>query len=119
MSRGISHICVSPWFTVVNVETMDYNVRHVLNRNARPTGDMDTSATAVYGLEGIHNQFLFQSNDHVASEDDPKGFVLDDGVTESSWFGVDGVVVTGVSNDVDFAVSTADGVFAETDPTIS
>ena len=118
MSRGISHVRVSPWLTVVNVETMDYNVCHVLNGNARPTGDMDASATAVDGFEGIHNQFFFQSNHHIASEDDPEGFILDYGVTESSWFRVNWIIVAGVSDDVDLAVATANGVFAESNPTV-
>lgn len=118
MPRGISHVCVPSLLAVVNVQSMNYDVRHVLNRNAGSAGDVDTGATAVDGLEGVHDQLLFQSNDHVASEDDPKGFVLDHCVPESSRFWVDGIVVAGVGDDVDLSVTAANGVFAEPNSTV-
>lgn len=53
---------------------------------------MNIGSSAIDGFEGIHEEFLFELDDHVGFEDDPKGFVLDYGVTECAWFWVHGVV---------------------------
>ena len=61
----------------MDVDTVDDDVSHVLNSDARAAGDVHASSTAVYGLERVHHQLFFQLYDHVTCEDDPQRLVLD------------------------------------------
>ncbi|KAM1169762.1 hypothetical protein ACFX19_032035 [Malus domestica] len=57
---------------------------------------VDVDAVTVDGLEAVDNELVFELNGHVGREDDPEGFVLDDGVAERArswvrWVGIGGV----------------------------
>lgn len=71
MPRRVSNISIPALLAVVDVQTMDDDIRHVLNSNARPAGDVYIGSSAVDGLERVHHELLFQLNGHVTFEDDP------------------------------------------------
>lgn len=76
---------------------------------------MDVDTSTVDGFVRVENEFVFEFDDHVGWKDDPKGFVLDDGVPKGAWFGVNGVVVGGIGDGVDPTAFSAEGASCEAD----
>lgn len=103
---------------VMDVQAMDDDVGDVLDGDAGAIGNVHVGATAVDGLEAVHDQLLLERDHHVALEDDPQRLVADDGVPERALLGVHRVVVAGVGDHVDLAVAAADGVAAEADAAV-
>lgn len=97
---------------------MDDDVRDVVDGDAGAVGYVDAGAPAVDGLVRVHHQLLLQLDDHVPLEDDPEGLVLDHSVADGARLRVHGVVVAGVTDHVDPAVLSPDGVLAEPDGTV-
>lgn len=98
---------------MVDMDVVDDDVGDVLEGYAAVSGDVDVGAAAVDGFEAVEDELVFEFDQHVGGEDDPEGFVLDDGVPESAGFRVSCVVVGGVDDDVDLTAFAADGVAAE------
>uniref|UniRef100_A0A1J3K5H8 Uncharacterized protein n=1 Tax=Noccaea caerulescens TaxID=107243 RepID=A0A1J3K5H8_NOCCA len=99
----------------MNMDPMDDDVRHELDRDAGAISDVDIDATAIDCLEAVHYQLFFQGDDHVPLEDDPERLVLDHGVTECPGSRVHRVIVARVAHDVVTTVSPSDCVAAESD----
>lgn len=74
--RVPDHPAASP-FVVVNVNPVNDDVLHELDRDLSPVADMNVGSTPVYGLVAGHHQLLAQSYVHTAREDDPKRPRLD------------------------------------------
>lgn len=102
----------------MHMQPMHNHVRNELNGNARTIGNVHVSPTSIYGLEAVHDQLLLELDHHVALEDDPERFVLDHSVAEGTGSWVHGVVVRGVSDDVEAAVAAPNGVAAEPDAAV-
>lgn len=119
MRRRRSNVGVPRWFTMVNVDVMYNNMGDILQCYTPIPRDMNGDTTAVDGFERVENQLVLQLDDHVCWEDDPEGFVLNDGVAESAWFGVSNVVVGGIHDGVDSATFSAEGSLPETYRTVS
>jgi len=113
--RRVSDVGVPRRLAIVNVNSVNDHVAHVVYGDAAAAGDVHTGASAVDCLERVHQKLLFQRDYHVPLEDYPQGFVLYGGVTEGSGLWIHGVVVAGVCHLVDPTVSSADGVLAEPD----
>lgn len=80
VSRRATNHCIPSWLAVMNVDSMDDDVRHVLDGDARAIGDVHIGPASVDGLEAVHDQFLLEGDHHVALEYNPEGPVLDHGV---------------------------------------
>ena len=115
MVGGVSHIGVASPLAVVYVETMNDNVCHVLDCNAWPSGNVDAGASAVDGLEGVHDQLLLQFDHHISFENDPQWLLLDHCISESSGLRVYRVVVFGVCHNVNLPVSSTHRMLSEPD----
>lgn len=61
---------------------------------------MNVVPSTVDGLVEVENEFLFEVDDGVGWEDDPKGFILDDGMPERSQFSVNRVMIGGIGDGV-------------------
>ena len=103
---------------VMDVKSMDDDVGDELNGDARTVGDMNIVTATIYSLETVHDQLLLEGDDHVALEDDPERYILDDSVAESARLRVDRVVVAGVVDHVESTVTPADGVATEPDSAV-
>jgi hypothetical protein len=98
---------------VVDVDAVDDDVVDVLDGNGSASGDVDVDATAVDGLEAVHDELVLQLDVHVAGEYDPERLILQCAIAERSRCGVDDVVVAVICHDVDFPILAADGVLPE------
>lgn len=76
-----SYHSVPTLLTIMDMNPMDDNVGHVLDRDTRPTRDVYGSSTTIDGFERVHDELFFEPNRHVSLEDDPEWLVLDDGVS--------------------------------------
>src|SRR4051812_29725141 len=79
-----SHHSITSWYTIMNMKSMNDNISNILNRNARSIRDMHIRSSSINSLETVHNQLLFQLNNHVSLEHNPKWPILDNSVTQSS-----------------------------------
>ncbi|KAF3790928.1 hypothetical protein EJ110_NYTH15672 [Nymphaea thermarum] len=114
VARRAPDQCIASRLAVMDVYAMDDDVGDILDGDAGAIGDVNVGTTAVNGLEAL----LLEDDDHVALEHDPKGLVLDDGVTEGPWPGVHGVVVRGVGHHVVASIAAANGVAPEPDTAV-
>lgn len=103
---------------VVDVDVVDDDVGHVLEREAAVAGDFDVGAAAVDGFVAVDDELVFELDEHVGGEGDPDGFRLDDGVAEGARRGVRRVAVGGVGDDVDLATFAAEGALGEADAAV-
>lgn len=102
----------------MNVETMNYDVGHVLDGNARSSSNVDVSSSAVDCLEGVHDQLLLQLDHHVSFEDNPEWLILDDTVSECAWLGIHRVVPC-IRDHIYFPISATNGMLSKPNCTIS
>lgn len=77
----------------MDVDVVDNNVGHVLERETSIACYVDVSSTTVDGFVAVENEFVSELDGHASGEDDPEGFILDDTVTEGSRSWVGGVTV--------------------------
>ncbi|KAL5990159.1 hypothetical protein ACLOJK_011056 [Asimina triloba] len=119
MAWGAANHRVASGLAVMDMESMDNNISDKLNGYAGPVCYMDICPTPIDGLEAVHNQLLFQDDDHVTLEYDPKGLVLDDGMPKSARARVDRIIVTGVSDDVVASITSTNGLAPKANPTVS
>ena len=113
--RRVPHQRIPSLLAVMDMKPVNDDVAHVLYSDARPPCDVHDCPAPVDRLVRIHQQLLLKRDCHIIGKDDPKWFLLDDGVTESARSGVDSVIVAGVHDHIDLAVLSADGVLAEAD----
>ena len=118
MARGVPHISIPSSLAIMYVNPMNYNVGHVLYSNAWPAGNVNFGASAVDGLERVHEQFFLQFDHHVTCENDPQRFILDNSMPKSARFGVDRVTVTGVGHHIYFPIPATNGMLTEPNGTI-
>ena len=71
MRRRASHHSVTRPSTIMDINPMYNNIRHILDRDTRASRDRDIHASSVDGLEAVHDQLLFQDDHHVPFEYDP------------------------------------------------
>lgn len=77
---GVTHHSIPSPLAVVYVNAVYDNVGHILYGDAWTTCYVDARSSTVDCFERVHDQFFLESDGHVALEDDPQRFVLDDGV---------------------------------------
>ena len=103
----------------MNMKTMDYNIGDKLNGNTTPIGNMNIDSSAINGLETVHDQLLLELNRHVLLEHNPERLLLNDSMAEGAWSGVNRVIIPGVRDDIEAAVTAPNGITAETNTAIS
>lgn len=119
MAGRASHHGVPCGLAVVDVESVDDDVSDVLDGDAGTAGDVNVSASAVNGLEAVHDELLLERDDHIPLEDDPERLILDDTIAEGALSRVDRVIVAGVGDNVDLAIAATNGIAAEADAAVS
>jgi len=115
---GVPHHSIPPLLTVMDIYPVDYNIGHILYRNAWPTRNVHASASSVDGLEGVHDKLLLQLNHHVPGEYDPERLLLNHRVTERPRLRRHRVIVAGIRHHVDFPVLSSNRVFPKPNCTI-
>jgi len=80
---------------------------------------MHVAASAVQGLEAVHDELLLQLNHHVLLEDDPQRLILDDAIAQCAGGRIHHVVVAVVGNHIDPTVLPSHGIPPESDCTVS
>lgn len=118
MTRRIPHIGIPTLLTVMNVQTMNYNVGHVLDGNARSSSNVDAGSSTVDGLEGVHDQLLLQLYHHVTFEDDPEWLILYYTVSECTWLGTHRVIPC-IRYHIYFPISATNGMLPKPNRTVS
>lgn len=103
---------------MVDVDVVNDDVGHVLEREATVAGDFDVDAAAVDGFVAVDDELVFELDEHVGGEGDPDGFRLDDGVAKGAWRWVRWVVVGGVGDDVDLSTFAAECALGEADAAV-
>lgn len=97
---------------------MNDDVSHKLDCDAGSIGYVNVGPTTINGLEAVHDQFLLQLNHHIPLEDNPERLVLNDRMAQSTWFWVNRVIVTGVSDNIEAAITTPDCISSKTNATV-
>ena len=100
---------------MVNVDVVDDDVAHLLDREASVAGDLHVRAASVDGFVASDDELVSESDPHVAGEDDPERLRLDHGVAEGSGGRVRRVVVGGVGDEVKAPAFTAERALSEAD----
>ena len=119
MVGGVPHIGVASLLAVVYVEAMNDNVGHVLDSNARPSRNVDAGASAVDGLERVHDQLFLQFDHHIPLENDPQWLLLDHCISQSARLRVHRVIVPWVCHHVNLPISSAYGMPPKPDWAVS
>lgn len=113
VGRARGNVGVAAGLAVVDVDVVDDDVGHELERHAPVAHDVDVGAAAVDGLEAVHDELVLQLDGHVGGEHDPERLLLDHGVPERARDGFRGVAVGGVGDHVDLTPFASHGVTAE------
>lgn len=113
MGRRAPYVGRSGGLTVVNVNVVNDDVVHILNRKARSSSDVHIVTTTVESLETVHDELLFELYVHVAAKHNPEWLGLNDAIAECPFLGVNHVVVAVISDYIYFSVFTTDGVLAK------
>ena len=64
MLRGTPHHCISFLYALMNVNSMNYYVRHKFYCNAAIVGNVGIVASSIDCLEAIHDELFFELNGH-------------------------------------------------------
>lgn len=74
---GASHHGIPCGFAVMDVETMDDNICHILDCDAASISNVHIGSSPINCLEAVHNKLLLQLYHHVTLEHNPQRPVLD------------------------------------------
>lgn len=118
VARGAPHHSIPSLLAVMNIYSVNNNICDILNGNARTTSNVHAGTPPVNSFEGIHDELFLQLDYHVTLKNNPQRLVLNDGVAEGSGFRGDRIVVAGVGDHIDFTVSSANGILAESNGAI-
>lgn len=113
MAGRVPYNSTRPRLTVMDMETMNDNVRRIVYRDARAAGDMDAGAAAVDRLERVHHELFLQRDHHVSFEDDPQRFVLYHSVSQCPGPRVYRIIITRVTHHVNSPVFPSNRVLPE------
>lgn len=102
----------------MNVQAMNDNIGYKLNCDACSISNVHIDSSTINCLEAVHDQLLFQLNNHVPLEHNPQGPVLDHSMAKSARFRVHRVIIPGVSHHIKFSITTTDSIPAKTNATI-
>lgn len=102
----------------MDMQTMNYNVCNKLDCNAGSISNVNIGSAAINGLEAIHDELLLQLDHHVTLEDNPERLVLDDSMAQSTGSGVNGIIIAGVSDNIEASITTTNGISAKTNATV-
>lgn len=119
MCGGAPNICISRRFTVVDMNSMNDNIGHILNCNASSICYMNIGTSTINSLITVHDKLLLELNNHIFLENNPERFGLNNSVPQSARSRIDRVIVIWICNYIKSAILTSNGVFAKSDGTIS
>ena len=85
-----------------------------LDGDAGSISNMDIDSTAINGLVAVHYELLLQCYHHIEVENDPERLVLDNSMAQSARPGVNRVVITRISDNIETAITASNGVSTKT-----
>lgn len=118
MTRRAPNHGIPCGLTIMYMQTMDNYICHKLHRDTSPIRNVHINSSSIYGLEAVHDQFLFECDNHVPFEDDPEWPVLDDSMAEGAWSGIYGIVVTRIRDDIVTPVAAANSIASKANGTV-
>lgn len=71
MRRRVTNHGVAGRLAVMDMEAVDDDIGDELDSDACAISNVDVDATAIDGLKAVHEELLFESDDHVPFEHDP------------------------------------------------
>lgn len=118
MGRGAPDHGVSSGLAVMDVKAMDNDIGHKLDCNAGPISNMHIGSPCINSLKAVHDQLLLQRYNHIPLEHNPERPVLNNGVPESARPGVHGVIIAGISHNIEPAISAPYSIAPKPNPAI-
>lgn len=115
---GAPHHGIASWLAVMDVQTMNDNISNILDRDASSISNVDIDPTGVNGLEAVHYELLLQFYNHVTLEHNPERLVLDNSMAQSARLGVDSVIVAGVGDHIEAAITATYGISSKSNATV-
>lgn len=103
----------------MHIDTMDDNISDELNCDAGSISNVYIHTTPINGLEAVHDELFLQSDHHVALKHNPKGFILDYSVSDSSRFGVHRIIITWVSYNIEPPIAASNSISPKPNRAIS
>lgn len=119
MARRATNHCVPCGLTIMDVETVNYDVCDELDGDASPVGNVNIGSTSIDGLEAVHDELLLEGNHHVPLEHNPQRLVLNDSVAKCAWFWVNSIIIARVTNNIVSSIATTYGIASKTNATVS
>ena len=101
-----------PAGAVMDAEPVDYNMAHLLDRDARPIGNLNLGPPPINRLVAVQLELVLERDHHVTTENYPEWFGLDHAVPERAGLRVDRFVRR-VGDGVDCAVLASQSGLAE------
>lgn len=99
---------------MVNVDVVDDDMAHLLDREATMAGDLDIRASSIDCFVASDDELVFEFDSHVAGEDDPEWFRLNHGVSKCSGNWIRRVVVGGIGDEVKATAFSSECSLSET-----
>lgn len=99
----------------MNVDVVDDDVAHLLDRETSMASDLDIRSSSVDCFVASDDELVFEFDSHVAGENDPEWFRLDHGVTKCTGNWVRRVVVGGIGDEVKATAFTSECSLSESD----
>lgn len=97
---------------------MDDDIGNILDCDAPSISNVDIGSSAINCLEAVHDELLLQRDNHVPLEHNPERPILDNSMAKSTRPGVNRVIISGVSDNIEFSITTTNGVSAKTNTTV-
>lgn len=97
---------------------MNYDICNKLDCDACSISNVNIDSAAINGLEAVHDELLLQLYHHVSLEHNPERLVLDDSVAKSTGSGVNRIIITRVSDNIEATITTTNGISAKTNAAV-
>ena len=101
------HHGIPSGLAVMDVKTMNYNIRDKLDGDACSISNVDIDPTPINCFEAVHDELLLQCDHHVSLEHNPERSILDDSMAQSARLGVDRIIITRVSDHIEASITAS------------
>lgn len=97
---------------------MNDNIGNILNCDTCTISNVHICSSPINGFKAIHDELLLQLYNHVPLEDNPEWPILDSSMAQSARLWVNRVVISGVSDNIEFTITTTNGISTKTNATV-
>ncbi|GLJ17509.1 hypothetical protein SUGI_0304530 [Cryptomeria japonica] len=119
MSQGAPHICISCRLTVMDMDAMYDDIGQIIYCNARSVFYMNIGASTIDCLVIFNDKLLLELNNHISLENNLARLGLNNSVSQSAMLRIDRVIVIWIRNYIKSPILTSDGIFVESNSTVS